>query len=891
MAKKPQIMATKPAPPSTQTADNSTRRVRRTSVSKETGAINVANSRLPKAVKQITNLDDPQWYVHREISWLEFNQRVLEEALDEKNPLLERLKFLAISSANLDEFFEIRVAGLQQQAETRPFDTGPDGLTASQALDVISSRVKRFVEDQYRCYNDSVVPQLAEAGIDLSTVDDLDDKGRKWAQKFFEDEVFPVLTPLAVDPAHPFPQLANKSLNLVVELRVPNRVGQIDGLMRDENHVEFRLGVVQVPRILPRLIEVPAAHTPKGRKTYVFLSSLISAFIGQLFPGLEVLGCYAFRVTRNSELFLDEDEADNLLEAMQEQLARRRKGDAVRLEVQKGANPNVVSLLLRTFELEDEDLFEVDGPINLTRLMAVYGTENRADLKDAPFTPASSPALSGITESNEFFAALRGGDVLIHHPYEAFRYVTRFIQFAAKDPNVLAIKITLYRTSKDSPIVKALMRAAQNGKQVTALVELKARFDEENNIHWARAMEDAGVHVVYGLVGLKTHSKLGLVVRREGKEIRRYVHLGTGNYNEVTARIYTDIGMLTAQSEIGDDAAKIFNLLTGMSQFPGLKRLMMAPFGIDKEFISRIDREIAHAKRAARSKTPLPPARIILKMNSLVDPGTIKALYRASQAGVQVDCIVRGICCLRPGIPGLSENIRVRSIVGRFLEHSRVFYFANGGEEEILCGSADWMPRNFFRRVEVIYPVLDPVIRTRIRDEILLLAIADNVKARELLSDGTHRRVKRGHGETIVDYQATLLALHSTKTEERRNVTNLLALESPNMTARATADMGAIDGLPGTGADPVLQSLQQSLQIPQRLKPVIEAISSKTAAQVEKVNKNSSEVAENSTGKTTDSEVTTETVKSDELSSKLVVSHNHVDAPLTEEKKSDDTPS
>jgi polyphosphate kinase len=776
----------------------------------------VASPRKKAAVaapRVISDLDAPQWYFHRELSWLEFNQRVLEEASDVENPPLERLKFLAIVSSNMDEFFEIRVAGLQQQAESRPFEAGPDGLTASQALDAIATRVRRIVADQYLCYSSQVVPALAAGGIDLLTVDDLDERACKWVKNYFERDVFPVLTPLAVDPAHPFPQLANKSLNLVVELRVPDRPGELDGLMPDENHVEFRLGVVQVPRVLPRLVEIPVEYAPKGRKIYVFLSSLISAYVGQLFPGLEVRGSYAFRVTRNSELYLDEDEADNLLEAMQEQLARRRRGDAVRLEVQRGCDPAVVALLLRTFELDAIDLYEVDGPINLTRLMAIYGAEVRPDLKDASFSPATPPHLKSAENADEFFAALRREDTLLHHPYDSFRSVTRFIELAASDPNVLAIKMTLYRTSKDSPIVKALMRAAESGKQVTALVELKARFDEENNITWARAMEASGVHVVYGLVGLKTHSKLGFVVRREGSEIRRYVHLGTGNYNEVTARIYTDIGLLTANAEIGEDASKIFNLLTGMSQFPGLKRLLMAPFGLDKEFIKRIDRETAHARKAARAKAgeAQDEARIIVKMNSLVDPGVIKALYRASQAGVKVDLIIRGICCLRPGIPGLSENIRVRSIIGRFLEHSRVFYFRNGGAEEIFCGSADWMPRNFFRRVEIIYPVLDPVLRDRLKNEVLLGALSDNTKAREILPDGTHVRVKRAPGEPALGYQAGLLTRLKQNAPAPRTISPPGALQ---LTPRAMPQIqgASIDGLPGTGADPVLESLQQSLQ-------------------------------------------------------------------------------
>lgn len=787
----------------------------------------------PSAVRPITDLDQPELFVNRELSWLEFNQRVLEEAYEESEPPLERLKFLAIVSSNLDEFFEIRVAGLQQQAESRPFAIGQDGMTANQTLDAIAARVRKLVSDQYRCYRTQVVPALAAGGIDLLTIDDLDESGKKWAARYFAREVFPALTPLAVDPAHPFPQLLNKSLNLVVELRVPDTPGQIDGMRQDDQHQEFRLGVVQVPRVLPRLVALPPEVARPGRTGYVFLSSLISAFIGELFPGLEVRGCYAFRVTRNSELYLDEDEADNLLEAMQEQLARRRRGDAVRLEVQRGCDPAVVALLLRTFELEAVDLYELDGPINLTRLMAIYSAEKRPDLKDAPFTPAMPPALRNTETAEEFFAAMRREDILLHHPYDSFRPITQFIRFAAADPQVLAIKMTLYRTSNDSPIVRALMRAAENGKQVTALVELKARFDEENNIQWARAMEDAGVHVVYGLVGLKTHSKLAMVVRREEGEMQRYVHLGTGNYNEVTARIYTDVGLLTSNVEIGEDAAKIFNLLTGMSQFPGLKKLMMAPFALDQEFIKRIERETAQAKKLARrkkggagkAKTEGAP-RIIAKMNSLVDPGVIKALYRASQAGVQIDLIVRGICCLRPGVPGLSENIYVRSIIGRFLEHSRVYYFYNGGEEEILCGSADWMPRNFYRRVEVIYPVLDAALRERLKTEVLLAALQDNVKSRIILADGTHRRVPCPPGAPKYDYQAGLLQraagksggedfLHRRPAAPPNSLVELVPRQAPLGVAPPAGD-----GRAGTVGDPVLQSIQQSLQGAARSEPL-----------------------------------------------------------------------
>jgi polyphosphate kinase len=773
------------------------------------------------------DLDSPALLFNRELSWLDFNARVLEEALDLTNPVLERLKFLTIFSSNLDEFFEIRVAGLQQQAEAHPGRTGPDGLTAQQTLEAIADRVRHMVKEQYRCYRENVVPELSAAGIDLHTVDDLSPKGRAWVKNYFRGEVFPVLTPLAIDPAHPFPQLLNKSLNLAVVLAIPDTPGQLDGLKPDESHEDTRFGVVQVPRVLPRLVALPPEACPAGRRVYVFLSSIISEFIGDLFPGLEVHGCYAFRVTRNSELYLDEDEADNLLEAMREQLQQRRRGDAVRLEVQKGCDPAVVEMLLNTFELEPIDLFEVDGPVNLPRLMTVYSNEKRPDLKDPPFTTAKPRALRNIESADEFFAALRHEDILLHHPYDSFSSVTDFVSRAAEDPHTLAIKQTLYRTSGDSPIVQALVRAAENGKQVTALVELKARFDEENNIRWARRMEEAGVHVLYGLVGLKTHCKMALVVRREGSEMRRYVHLGTGNYNQVTARLYTDVGLLTARPEIGEDAARIFNLLTGMSQYPGLEKLRMAPFGLHDEFRNMVEREAAHArKHKGKASTP---ARIIAQMNSLVDPEMIKALYRASQAGVQIDLIVRGICCLRPGVPSVSDNIRVRSIVDRFLEHPRIYYFANNGQEEIYCGSADWMPRNFFRRIEVVFPVEDERHKTRLRDEILAAALHDNVKARLIQPDGTHVRVKRGPTEPVLRGQVWLLERAKRGSAGAPDLLGSRPAGPPLASSQASGEAGAprtlpgifemiprtaphvippisTDGRAGTMGDPVLQS-------------------------------------------------------------------------------------
>jgi polyphosphate kinase len=800
---------------------------------KNTAKKSSQNSIRKTAMKPIRDFSRPEYFFNRELSWLEFNQRVLEEAQDETNPLLERLKFLTIVSSNLDEFFEIRVAGLQQRAESNPAKAGPDGLEAAQTLQLIGTRTQKLIADQYRCYGE-LLAQLAAEGILLTTIGELSQAGQNWCENYFENEVFPVLTPLAIDPSHPFPQLLNKSLNLAVILHIPDTPGQMDGLRADERHQSERFGVVQVPRVLPRLVALPAEicrqnkgqSEPENCRTFVFLSSIISNFIDRLFPGLEVQGCYAFRVTRNSELYLDEDEADNLLDAVREQLQQRRRGAAVRLEVQKGCDPTVVQMLLKTFELQPQDLYEVDGPVNLTRLMAVYSAAHRSDLKDAPYKPSTPAPLEGIESSDEFFDAIRERDILLHHPYESFQSVIEFITRAANCPRVLAIKMTLYRASEDSPIIKALMRAAENGKQVTAVVELKARFDEENNIQWARAMEEAGVHVLYGLVGLKTHSKLTMVVRREGEKIRRYMHLGTGNYNEVTARLYTDIAMLTARSELGEDAAKIFNLLTGMSQFPGLEKLHMAPFGLHEFFIAQIEREISHAKKMRRavqkSKTKNQRPKIIAKMNALEEPEIIKALYRASAAGVQIDLIVRGICCLKPGVPGLSENIRVRSIVDRFLEHSRLFYFENGGDSQLYCGSADWMPRNFFRRVEVMFPVEDANLKKHLRDDVLLLALKDNVKARLLQKDGVYRRARKNAKTKPVRLQQVLMEKHSASHSEMP-VGEIPVLEArpaaapgstPGVMLRAAPDLAppAADGRAGTSADPILLSLRETLR-------------------------------------------------------------------------------
>jgi polyphosphate kinase len=782
-----------------------------------------AQSKRSKATPLVRDLNQPSLFVNRELAWLEFNNRVLEEALDASNPLLERLKFLAIVSSNLDEFFEIRVAGLQQQVDSGSQKADADGMKPAQTLEEIQRRVSRMVAEQYRCYNREIVPGLAAQGIDLLTVDDLNEAGRAWVADYFTREVLPVLTPLAIDPSHPFPQLLNKSLNLAVLLDAPRGGPSQGALFENWNpSQEGRMGVVQVPRVLPRLVALPASISGPGPTDYVFLSSIISTHIGQLFPGLRVLGCYAFRVTRNSELYLDEDEADNLLEAMHEQLQRRRRGDAVRLEVQRGCAPHVVEFLLRTFELEPIDLYEVDGPINLTRLMAVYAGVKNPALKDAKFSPIVPKALRQIGNADELFAAIARDDVLLHHPYESFQPVVDFVQRAADDPRVLAIKQTLYRTSGDSPIVKALMRAAQNGKQVTALVELKARFDEENNIQWAKQMEEAGVHVLYGLVGLKTHCKLSLVVRREEhggqSALRRYAHLGTGNYNEVTARLYTDIGLLTARPEIGEDVAKIFNLMTGMGEYPGLSKLHMAPFRLHQTFLDLIERETQFALRNKKTKKTAPSKKpcIIAKMNALVDPEIIKALYRASQAGVKVDLIVRGICCLRPGVRGVSENITVRSIVDRYLEHSRIFYFNNDGNEEIYGGSADWMPRNFFRRIETVFPVLDETLKRRLKEEILGAALRDNTKARLMKADGSYTCVRRRANEEPLRAQEWLMQRAEGEKRDEEFPTRPTK-NTPSVTLKVRprppeAAPNSAEGRAGTGEDPILQSVKQSLQ-------------------------------------------------------------------------------
>jgi polyphosphate kinase len=667
----------------------------------------------------------PAQFINRELSWLEFNQRVLEEALDPKNPLLERVKFFCITSSNLDEFFEVRIAGLKQQIESDVVERSTDGMTATETFRAATQRIRRMVDQQYECWQKQLLPALAKHGIRFLQYEHLDESDRNWVEEYYRGQVRPVVTPLALDPAHPFPQLLNKSLNIIVRLE-----------MLQAGQMLRHLAVVQVPRVLPRLVRLPR---PDDQRDYIFLGNLLGHFLADLFPGTTILGYWSFRVTRNSELYIDEEETANLLKAVENELHNRRKGDAVRLEVEKNCPADLRQALLGTLKLSDDDLYVIDGPLNPTRLMAIYEGDHSPELRDPPFV---APVTQALHDQPDLFAAIRERDLLVHHPYETFDTVVRFLEQAAADPKVLAIKQTLYRTGGDPRIIGALMNAVRNGKQVTAVVELRARFDEANNIQWARQLEEAGVHVVYGLVGYKIHAKVCLVVRRDEDAIRRYLHLATGNYNPTTARIYTDLALFTARPSFGEDATNLFNLLTGIAQFQGTEKFLVAPFELRDRMLALITCEAENARKGL-------PARIIVKMNALVDPGMIEALYDASQAGVKIDLNVRGICCLRPQVTGLSENITVRSIVDRFLEHSRIFYFENACQPKIFVGSADWMPRNFFRRIEVVFPIEDGNLRERIISEALALPLEDNVKARLMRSDGTYHvpQLKRGQVE------------------------------------------------------------------------------------------------------------------------------------------------
>jgi polyphosphate kinase len=662
---------------------------------------------------------DPKNFINRELSWLEFNRRVLEEAQDQRQPLIERVKFLTIFSSNLDEFFEIRVAGIKQQIESETSDVGPDGLSPSELFDRIQKTVRQLVAEQYALWNSELLPELAKNGIYVREVADLPTKRAAWAHRYFLQEVVPMLTPLAVDASHPFPHLLNRSHNLLVRAKTRRQSEPLHA-------------IVQVPRVVPRLILMPRGKGADEPWEYIYLASLIKQHIGELFPGLILDGVHAFRVTRNSDLYIDDEEAENLLRTIEHELRRSSRGNAVRLEVEADCPKDFLTLLLEFFDLSEADAYKVNGPLSMTHLAPLVANDAFGKLKDHPFQPSRDPALPPHVD---FFEVLRRQDVLLHHPYDSFDQIVELIEKAATDPQVLAIKITLYRTSGDSAIVEALIAAANAGKQVTAIVELRARFDEATNIQWARRLEEAGAHVIYGVVGLKTHSKMLLIVRRDADRLRHYVHLGTGNYHPRTARIYTDFSLLTSQSQLTEEVATVFNTLTGLAGYPGLKKLMVSPFDMHSRLIQLIERERDNA-RAGK------PARIVAKLNALVDQEMIEKLYEASCSDVSIDLVVRGICCLRPKIPELSENIRVISIVGRFLEHSRIYYFENAGDPLVYLSSADWMPRNFFRRIEVAFPIEMPALRDQIVKDVIPTVLNDRVKARELQPDGTYRRLK-----------------------------------------------------------------------------------------------------------------------------------------------------
>ena len=660
------------------------------------------------------NLDRPAALLNREESWLNFNWRVLEEAQDTRNPVLERLKFLAISASNLDEFFEVRVGGLLQQLEDGYNATTPDGLTMVEERELINRLTHEFVDAQYSCWNDKLRPELSQQGVRVLSVDQLDDDRLAFVDDYCEKELDPLLTPVTVDPSHPFPRVINKALCVALLLR-----------RRRRSSLTYT-GVVTVPRALPRLVRLPS----QGTIDFIFLADLVTYHAASMYHGYDIVSSSAFRVTRNSNLYLQEEESRNLLESVRAELHNRRKGDAVRMEIEADADPEIIEGLRTVFELDRWQVFPVHGPVNLSRLFNIYDQADRPELKFRFFSPRE---LRLTAKSKDLFEELRRHDILLHHPFDSYDAVVSFIQSAAEDERVLSIKQTLYRTSEHSLIVPSLMSAAAH-KEVTAVVELKARFDEDSNIRWARDLEDAGVQVFHGLVGLKTHCKLSLLVRRDPDGVARsYAHLGTGNYNTTTAKIYTDLSLLTADPEITSAVHDVFSFLTAYAEHPHYGPLLVAPLDLAEKCMRLIDREAEHAREGR-------PARISAKMNSLLDKDIVLALYRASQAGVEIDLMVRGICSLRPGIRGLSDRIRVRSIVGRFLEHSRIYHFENGGEPEVYLGSADWMPRNLHERVEVLFPLKNPLLRDRVVHEILAAYMADNVKARFLQKDGRYLR-------------------------------------------------------------------------------------------------------------------------------------------------------
>jgi polyphosphate kinase len=680
-------------------------------------------------------------FLNRELGLLAFNRRVLALAADEAVPLLERLRFLTIVSSNLDEFFEIRVAGLKEQIKLRVKESGPDGRSPADVFALVAAQAHTLVAEQYRLLNEVLLPALAREGVVFPKRESWTDAQRAWIRDYCFRELLPVLTPIGLDPAHPFPRVLNKSLNLAIELEGRDAFGRTS-----------RAAIVQAPRALPRVIRLPA-DVAEAPYAFVFLSSILHAHVDELFRGMEVKGCHQFRVTRNSDLFVDEEEIKNLRIAVQSELLHRHFGDAVRLEVAEGCSPQMIEFLLQQFSLGADDLYKVEGPVNLYRLREVPEQVERPELRYAPFQPGLPPALAG---RDEIFAALAKQDVLLHHPYESFLPVIDFIRTSVTDPRVIAIKQTVYRTGTDSELMEVLVEAARRGKEVTVVLELLARFDEEANIGWASRLEEAGAHVIYGVVGYKTHAKMALVVRREdtaqGPALRRYAHLATGNYHPRTARQYTDFGLLTANEEICADAHEVFKQLTGLGRASRLKHLWLSPFTLHRRVVAAVRNEARIAKEGK-------PARIVAKMNALLEPELIAELYACSQAGAQIDLVVRGVCALRPGVPGLSDNIRVRSIVGRFLEHSRVFYFLNEGAENVYLASADWMDRNFFRRIELAFPVLDAALKQRVIKEGLLAYLEDTPQTWLENSEGEYERTAPKRGRARLAQEDLLVAL------------------------------------------------------------------------------------------------------------------------------------
>ncbi len=679
--------------------------------------------------------DQPDNFTNRELSWLEFNQRILGEARDRKNPLFERMKFLSITASNLDEFFMVRIASLKDMVNAGYQKKDIAGMTAQEQLRALNEKMQAFCEKQYTTYNRALLPKLSEEGLEIISFSELSEKEMDFLEEYFHKNIYPVLTPMAIDSSRPFPLIQNKTLNIAALIKSRNK--------DKKEKKEYDIATVQVPSVLPRVILLPQKDGPKRKCRVILLENVIEHYLDVLFLNHEIICSAPYRIMRNADLSIDEADAEDLLQEIEKSLKMRQWGEVIKFEYEERMDKRLVKYLKKQFKVHSCDMYAFNGPLDLTFLMKCYGIEGFEDLKEAPYIPQKNKKLRA---DKNIFNQIRKGDVLLHHPYESFDPIVAFIKQAAEDENVLAIKQTLYRVSGHSPIIAALAQAAENGKQVTVLVELKARFDEENNINWARKLEKAGCHVIYGLVGLKTHCKIALVVRREADGIRRYVHLGTGNYNDSTAKLYTDTGMFTCRNAVGEDATAVFNMLSGYSEPANWNQLIVAPIWMKKRFLEMIARETQNAKEGK-------PAKIIAKCNSLCDRKIILALYEASCAGVQIDLIVRGICCLVAGKPGVSENIRVRSIVGTFLEHARIFYFYNDGNEEVYMGSADWMPRNLDRRVEIVFPVEAPDLKEKAK-HILDVQLRDTLKAHCLLEDGTYRKVDR-RGKEAVEAQKT----------------------------------------------------------------------------------------------------------------------------------------